>query len=624
MTENPQGGSPENREPLEPGVEEARSRKAAGEPGAPDAGAVASGGGHSAGGPAHSQDTASPQASQQPYAGGNASTENGSVHSEGQNAPTERLAPTERFVPTEQFAPPAGHAPNAPTAQFASPTHEPATHEPAAHESTGQQTGQQTSNTQPYGNQSHTPGNQSHTPGHQHHEAGQGAHRGNGGQFGQPTPFYGSQSGEHAGSGQPHAGGGQPPYGPSHVSHPANSPKRKATFGVGTLVASILAAGLVGGGVVAASDAFLDEGSPAAVSSSQQGTVIVNNKDDVNVITAAAQKASPSVVTIKATGGGEGGTGSGIILDAEGHILTNTHVVTLDGKAANATVEVRTSDGRVLPASIVGTDPLSDLAVIKVDNASGLVPATLGDSAKLNVGDTAVAIGSPLGLTGTVTDGIVSTLNRTISVASSAAPKDGGDDSQGDDEGGFKFAPPDGGQGQSSADQGSISLNVIQTDAAINPGNSGGALVNSKGEVIGVNVAIASAGGDSSSSGNIGVGFSVPINHAKRVAQEIIDTGKASHGQFGVSVKAKSASNTASAFSVGAEVATVESGSAAAKAGIKVGDVVTKFNDLAISDPNQLTAAVREQPAGASVKVTILRGGQEQQLDVTLGAAAEQ
>lgn len=594
MTENPQGGSPENREPLEPDVEDARYRKAAGEPGAPDAGAVASGEERSVGGPAHSRDIAGPASQQPPYAIGHAADANVSTGGEGQSAPTEK------------FAPPAGPAQDAPTAQFASPTREPETPESRG-QSTGQHAGHHTPNSQTFGHQSHTPGHQSHDP----------AHGGNGSPYGQPTPFYGSQSGSHG-------SGAQPPYGPAHVSHPANAPKRKATFGVGTLVASILAAGLVGGGVVAASDAFLDENSPAAVSSSQQGTVIVNNKDDVNVITAAAQKASPSVVTIKATGGGEGGTGSGIILDTEGHILTNTHVVTLDGKAANATVEVRTSDGRVLPASIVGTDPLSDLAVIKVDNASGLIPATLGDSAKLNVGDTAVAIGSPLGLTGTVTDGIVSTLNRTISVASSAAPKDGGDDSQGDDEGGFKFAPPDGGQGQSSADQGSISLNVIQTDAAINPGNSGGALVNSKGEVIGVNVAIASAGGDSSSSGNIGVGFSVPINHAKRVAQEIIDTGKASHGQFGVSVKAKSASSAASAFSVGAEVATVESGSAAAKAGIKVGDVVTKFNDLAISDPNQLTAAVREQPAGAKVKVTILRGGQEQQLDVTLGAAAEQ
>lgn len=432
-------------------------------------------------------------------------------------------------------------------------------------------------------------------------------------QYGAPSTFYGAP-----------AGGGQQTSSPFHSSHPANAPKRKAAFGVGTLVASILAAGLVGGGVVAASDAFLNVGSPAAVTSSQQQPVIVNNKDDVNVITAAALKASPSVVTIKATSGGEGGTGSGIILDTDGHILTNTHVVTLDGKAANPSVEVRTSDGKVMGAKIVGTDPLSDLAVIKVDNASGLVPATLGDSSKLNVGDTAVAIGSPLGLTGTVTDGIVSTLNRTISVASSAAPKDSGDGSQGGGEGGFQFAPPDGGQGQSSASQGSISINVIQTDAAINPGNSGGALVNTKGDVIGVNVAIASAGGDASGTGNIGVGFSVPINLAKRVAQEIIDTGKATHGQFGVSVKAKAASNTASAFSIGAEVATVESGSAAAQAGIRVGDVVTKFNDLAISDPNQLTAAVREQPAGATVKVTILRGGQEQQLDVTLGAAAEQ
>lgn len=477
----------------------------------------------------------------------------------------------------------------------------------------------------------------------------------------QHQPFYGQQAGPHGQAGthpgdssysgagapqstaaqsytaQPHGGyqgaapyagqGGQHP-GSMYASDPASTPKRKAAFGVGTLVASILAAGLVGGGVVAASDAFLNDGSTSSVSStgSQPSTVIVNNKDDVNVITAASVKASPSVVTIKATSGSDGGTGSGIILDDDGHILTNTHVVTLDGKTANAVIEVRTSDGRVLTAKIVGTDPLSDLAVIKVDNASGLTPATLGDSSKLNVGDTAIAIGSPLGLTGTVTDGIVSTLNRTISVASSAAPKEGADDSQSDDEGGFQFAPPDGGQSQSTSNQGSIAINVIQTDAAINPGNSGGALVNSKGEIIGVNVAIASAGGDSSSStsGNIGVGFSVPINHAKRVAQEIIDTGKATHGQFGVSVKAKSSTSSNSSFSVGAEVATVESGSAAAKAGIKVGDVVTRFNDLAISDPNQLTAAVREQPAGASVKVTILRSGQEQQVDVTLGAAAEQ
>ncbi|GAA1782712.1 trypsin-like peptidase domain-containing protein [Pseudarthrobacter sulfonivorans] len=409
--------------------------------------------------------------------------------------------------------------------------------------------------------------------------------------------------------------------------NPADAPRRKASFGVGTLVASILAAGLVGGGVATVGSGALGNGSPSAVSSStgsQPGTVIVNNKDDVNAITAAALKATPSVVTISASSGNAGGTGSGIVLDGDGHILTNTHVVTLDGQTANATLEVRTSTGKVLKATLVGTDPLSDLAVIKVDDTSGLTPATLGDSGKLNVGDTAIAIGSPLGLTGTVTDGIVSTLNRTISVASSAAPKNG-DSSQGGDQG-FQFAPPGGGQGQSTAAQGSIAINVIQTDAAINPGNSGGALVNTKGEIIGVNVAIASAGSDSSSSsssGNIGVGFSIPINHAKRVAQELIDTGKASHGQLGVSVRDKS-SGSSSSFSVGADVATVEANSAAAKAGIKVGDVITKFNDLTVSEPNQLTAAVREQAGGSTVKITVLRNGQEQTFDVTLGTAADQ
>ena len=458
----------------------------------------------------------------------------------------------------------------------------------------------------------------------------------------QHAPFYGQQSGpasQPAGSQHPqdnqHPQQNQYPQHNQYSQHNGHSafqdnrasqPKRKATFGVGTLVASILAAGLVGGGVATVGSGNLfDAGgtAPAVSSGSQPGTVIVNNEDSVNAITAAAVKASPSVVTIKATSGGEGGTGSGIILDDQGHILTNTHVVTLDGTTANADIEIRTNDGRVLAAKLVGTDPLSDLAVIKVDKPSGLTPATLGDSSKLNVGDTAVAIGSPLGLTGTVTDGIVSTLNRTISVASSAAPKGGPDNSQGGDQG-FEFAPPGQGQGQSSANKGSISINVIQTDAAINPGNSGGALVNSKGEVIGVNVAIASAGGGSAASGtgNIGVGFSIPINNAKRVAQEIIDNGKATHGQLGVSVQEKSASS--SGFSTGADVASVEQGSAAAKAGIKVGDVVTRFNDLAISDPNQLTAAVREQPSGSSVKITVLRNGREQQLDVTLGAATEQ
>ena len=459
----------------------------------------------------------------------------------------------------------------------------------------------------------------------------------------QRQPFYGQsanhgqqhQDGPSGYYGQQQSGNGQPMYGTGQgvpngsvglAPNPKDAPRRKATFGVGTLVASILAAGLVGGGVATVGAGELSGNNSSSTSTvgsnSQPGTVIVNNKDDVNAITAAAVKASPSVVTISATSGSSGGTGSGIVLDDQGHILTNTHVVTLDGQTANATLEIRTSDGKVLPAKLVGTDPLSDLAVIKVDDTSGLTPATLGDSSKLNVGDTAIAIGSPLGLTGTVTDGIVSTLNRTISVASSAAPK-GGDNSQGGDQG-FQFAPPGGGQSQQNASEGSIAINVIQTDAAINPGNSGGALVNSKGEIIGVNVAIASAGSGTSTSqsGNIGVGFSIPINNAKRVAQEIIDSGKASHGQLGVSVKAKTTSGANSEFSVGADVATVDPNSAAGKAGIKVGDVITKFNDLTIGEPNQLTAAVREQAAGSKVKITVQRGGSEQTFDFTVGAAA--
>jgi putative serine protease PepD len=395
----------------------------------------------------------------------------------------------------------------------------------------------------------------------------------------------------------------------------------------------MVAAALVGGGAAAGTTALLDGSTQSSTvqNAPAAAPLIVNNKDNVNAVTAAAQKASPSVVTISATSGNSGGTGSGIILDTEGHILTNTHVVTLDGQAANATIEVRTNDGKVYAGKVVGTDPLSDLAVIKID-AQGLVPATLGDSNKVNVGDTVIAIGAPLGLSGTVTDGIVSTLNRTIQVSSSAVPKSQSDSSGGQSNGqgnggnGFNFAPPDGSSGSSSADQGQVNLNVIQTDASINPGNSGGALTNTQGEIIGVNVAIASAGSSSSSSsqsGSIGVGFSIPIDNAKRIAQEIIQNGSATHGQLGVSVKPKAAGANAdsTSFSAGAEVAAVTSGSAADKAGLKVGDVITNFGSRTITDASELTAAVREQAAGATVKVTFTRGTSQQSADVTLDAA---
>jgi putative serine protease PepD len=384
----------------------------------------------------------------------------------------------------------------------------------------------------------------------------------------------------------------------------------------------MLVAGLVGGGVAAGGYSLLAPRA-ASVNTTQNSPVIVNNQNSVNAVTAAAAKASPSVVTIGVTSGNSQGTGSGVVLDNSGHILTNTHVVTLDGQVANPNIEVRTSDGNVYSATVVGTDPLSDLAVIQIKGAN-LTPITMGDSSKINVGDTVVAIGAPLGLENTVTDGIVSTLNRTISVASSAAPQ-GGDQQQGQGGQGFQFAPPFG-QSQQSQAQSTISINVIQTDAAINPGNSGGALLNTNGELVGINVAIASTGSSTSStsqSGNIGVGFSIPIDYAKRIAQEIISSGKATHGQLGVSVQpATPNGNSNSQFSVGAQVAQVTSGGPADKAGIKAGDVITHFGDFAIEDASGLTAAVREQAPGSTVKVTLNRNGQSMTVDVTLGAAS--
>lgn len=411
----------------------------------------------------------------------------------------------------------------------------------------------------------------------------------------------------------------QPAYGPQ--------PKRTTTkrrIGAGTFVAGMLVAGLVGGGVAVGTDAWLDSQNPVAgTGNGQPQSVVVNDTESVNEITGAAVKASPSVVTIAVNGGSASGSGSGIVLDAEGHILTNSHVVTLGGQVADARIEVRANDGRVFPGKIVGTDPLSDLAVIKVD-APDLQPATLADSSKLNVGDVAIAIGAPLGLSGTVTDGIISTLNRTISVASSAVPEEQTDAPQGGEDDGFNFLPPEGTETPESQPRGSVYLNVIQTDAAINQGNSGGALVDSQGSIIGVNVAIASAG-QSGGTGNIGVGFSIPINYAKRVAQEIIDTGEATHGFLGVTVQpAPSAtSGDATTFSVGAQVAGVEAGSPAADAGLREGDVITSVAGMPITDPQALTATIRMQAEGQTVPVEYQRNGEAATVDVTLGETQE-
>ncbi|MFF5791416.1 trypsin-like peptidase domain-containing protein [Paeniglutamicibacter sp. NPDC012692] len=406
---------------------------------------------------------------------------------------------------------------------------------------------------------------------------------------------------------------------------PANrtAPKK---FTSGVLILGMVAAALVGAGSAVGANALMNPAASSAGAGNQapQSGVVINNPKNVTAVTAAAAKASPSVVTIDVSGSSSSGSGSGIILDAEGHILTNTHVVTLGGTTASPKIAVQMSDGKVYNATLVGTDPLSDLAVIKID-AQGLTPATLGSSGNLNVGDTAVAIGAPLGLSGTVTDGIISTLNRTISVASSAVPEQSEGTDQNDNNQ-FNFQFPGAPQQQQQSAQGSIYINVIQTDAAINHGNSGGALVDANGDIIGVNVAIASSGSGATSSGDsgsIGVGFAIPIDYAKRIAQDLIANGKATHGMLGVTVQAKPADvkDGNSSFSVGAQVKDVVGGSAGAKAGLKAGDIITGVGDRVISDSSSLTAAIREIPAGGQVKIHYTRNGQPASTDATVGAS---
>jgi putative serine protease PepD len=327
--------------------------------------------------------------------------------------------------------------------------------------------------------------------------------------------------------------------------------------------------------------------------------IVVNNLEDVNWVTAASSAAAPSVVTIRVSGAATSGNGSGVVLTSDGYILTNAHVVTIGGSTDNVELSVRTNEGEVSPAKVVGTDPTNDLAVIKIETTKPLTPMVFADSSKINVGDQVVAIGAPLGLEATVTRGIVSALNRTIQVASSENPN----------ETGLEFwsgssVPP-------------VNLGVIQTDAAINPGNSGGALVNDRGELIGINVAIARAS-SSAEGGSIGVGFAIPSNVADRISKAIISDGEATHGLLGVLVGDAMSSENGSAFPVGALIIEVTPGGAAEDIGLKPDDIVTKLNDKIITSASELTAAVRQESADTKVKIEIQRDGVRLTFDVVL------
>lgn len=420
---------------------------------------------------------------------------------------------------------------------------------------------------------------------------------------------------------------GQPtaPFGaaPTATVAPTATPTVKVGAGkiVGIMVAAALVGGAAGIGGAAAGASFF--GSSQTVVTAGPSTVTVNNPESVNQTTAIAAKVVPSVVTISATSDSGGGTGSGVILTADGYVVTNTHVVTLDGETADAALSVTTSDGKVYAATIVGTDPIYDLAVIKLTDAEGLTPIEFADSSNLNVGDQTVAVGAPLGLANTVTTGIVSALNRSIQIASSAAPEGGDEQEQtpneGENESPFQF---DFGQGQrQSSASSSISIAVIQTDAAINPGNSGGALVDSAGKLIGINVAIATAGGSSTEAGSIGVGFSIPSNIVQRVSDELIAEGEASHGLLGAMVGDAAAREGATL--AGAFISEVTAGGAAASAGLAAGDIVTSFNGVPITDATDLTAQVRALAAGESATLVYQRAGKTASTEVTLGTLSQ-
>jgi S1-C subfamily serine protease len=296
-----------------------------------------------------------------------------------------------------------------------------------------------------------------------------------------------------------------------------------------------------------------------------------------------ASRVLPSVVSLEIRTGDVGETGSGVVIDGSGYILTNNHVVSTAATDPSATLTVIFDDGQQsrVPAVIAGRDPLTDLAVLKVD-VEGATVAQIGDSAALAVGDPVIAIGSPLGLAGTVTTGIVSAKNRPVRL------QGGGSDTD-------------------------AVIDAIQTDAAVNPGNSGGPLVDASGAVVGINSAIRTLGGNES--GSIGLGFAIPIATAKDVAEQIIRSGAATHSSIGVN--ARSATD---GVTDGAQVQNVQAGGPAAAAGIAEGDVIIKVGDRQVGNADELLVAVRQNPVGASVPVVLLRDGREMTVTVTLGS----
>jgi putative serine protease PepD len=421
---------------------------------------------------------------------------------------------------------------------------------------------------------------------------GYGGQQGHGAPYGAPAygPYAGAQQGPAApDTGSP--GGASGPGGPTdppggHTALLEGDRPRKAPRPMVGIVAAALIAGIIGGGAgFGGAYALLDNG-PSSSATTLTGTPSsgTNATPAANgTVAAAASKAMPSTADIRVTTSQGTAEGSGVVLTSDGDVLTNNHVVA----GSTGPIGVTLADGTTHTATVVGTSPSYDLAVIKLDGVSGLTAATLGRTADVQVGQQVVAIGSPQGLTGTVTTGIVSALNRTVAV-----------------------------QGDSGT---GVVYNGLQTDTAINQGNSGGPLVNLDGQVVGINSAIATSG--NGSTGSIGLGFAIPVDQARRVAQEIMDTGKATKPVLGVQGNASTSSPGSGTG--GATIAAVTAGGPAAAAGLKQGDVVTKVGDASVGDFSDLVARIGAYAPGDKVTLTVGTGGSARTVDVTLGSTQD-
>ncbi|HET7683927.1 MAG TPA: trypsin-like peptidase domain-containing protein [Marmoricola sp.] len=381
----------------------------------------------------------------------------------------------------------------------------------------------------------------------------------------------------------------------------APAPVRRARgLSAAVLAGALVLGGAAGVGGAAWYDAWQgDEAAVSATTGSTNSTVAASNAAaPAQSVQAVAAKVLPSVVKINVTGQNGAGSGSGIILSDDGAILTNNHVVSM--AADGGTITVNFNDGSTLPAKVVGTDPVTDIAVIKAEGAKGLTAAAIGSSDDLAVGQPVVAVGSPYGLNATVTSGIVSALNRPVSVTQETPE-------QPDNPFGFGF-PQQEQQGLSTT------YPAIQTDAAINPGNSGGPLVNMSGQVVGINSSIRTANGGAS--GSIGLGFAIPIDEVLPIVEQIRNGEAPTHARMAVTVSTAQGNRLAQ----GAVVRTVEQGGPADQAGLKSGDVITKVDGAVIDGSESLVATIRGHRPGDEVEITYLRGKDTKTVTVTLGS----